>query len=549
MALAIQSITSDPRYVQLLEDYSADWGLAMEVFFGKSPSFQQDEILDSVYKENSQTSIASGTGTGKSDLASIMIILFMIFHPDARVTIVAAKISVVKAAIWGYMFNNFAVLEKRFPWIAHYFTLTETEFYERSKKLTWVVKCKGYRINNEQSLAGEHADHMLQILDEASIVSDSAWSTMLATQTGLDNRFLAMSQPTRNGGYYYETHHSKTIENGGMWNAIRLSSDESEWVKPAFIVNALNEFGGYDSPEFQIKVLGKFTEQQSEFLLTRGECQKAIGATVKLDAEWGWVATCDVGVRRDRSIINICKVSGAIGNKRVVEDYKIIEVAADFGVNNFARKIVNECCNGLYPNITIAIDADGVGVSVWEKVIEMVADGEHDDVTVQAVHWGKPPFTKRQKARFKNLRAMAHVYASEALRDGRMSLDSHLKTIDQFSKLPYSMNAGGQYVMMRKEDMKRKHQIPSPDRSDTYCFTQIINYREAGIEEFQDDIDTNDMNDWLALDVHNNENEGLDSENWELIGEGQDNAERYRDWDRTGAPEAEVLEVFDMEMK
>ena len=45
------------------------------------------------------------------------------------------------------------------------------------------------------------------------------------------------------------------------------------------------------------------------------------------------------------------------------------------------------------------------------------------------------------------------------------------------------------WVMMKKEIMRSKLQIPSPDRSDTYMFTQIIDYIphneviESGMDE------------------------------------------------------------------
>lgn len=530
MAKKIRSITTDPRYPKLIEDYSSDWSFAMEVFFGIYPSDQQEEIIEKSNVPNARVSIRSGHGTGKSVNAAVMILLFMIFYPNCRVVVIAAKISVVRDAIWSNMFNLFDKLKKRFPWVAKYYELTDTSFFERSRKLLWRVDCKGYRINNEQTLAGEHRDFMLTIMEEASVITDAAVKTVLGAQTSKDNRVVMMSQPTHSGGFFYETHHGLKKENGGSWDSIVLRSDESEWVEPNFIENALKDYGGYDSPEFKIKVLGEFPDKMAEFLLGREETQKAVGRYIELpEDDWGWVAACDVGVTRDRSVINISKVSGPIGSKRKAKNHQLLQMPPDVTPIIFARKIVAMCCNGAFPNITIAIDADGIGYSVWELVCEIVEEEGYDDVTVIAIRWGKPPFSNQQRKRFKNLRAMAHYFAAEAIRDGRMSLDKDPTTVDQFSKLPCSLNGDGQWVMMPKIEMKRKYQLKSPDRSDTYCFLMMVPYKEATIDSsFFSDVE-DDFTAWLSVDVPELENDVIgDDENWEQ--HDKEEGDNYDDW-------------------
>ncbi|QUM78768.1 terminase (plasmid) [Moritella sp. 24] len=527
----LSSLNSDYRYLGLLEHYSHDWELAMYVFFGKYPDHQQRLMLKSIFQENARTSVASGHGTGKSDLISMIIIMFMIFNPKCRVVVVAAKLQVVKDSVWSNLNANFEALEKRMPWVAHYFKITDVNFYEKSQKNVWRASAKGYRINNEQTLAGEHRDVMLTVMEEASVITDAAFQTILGAQTSRDNRVVALSQPTHSGGFFYETQHSRSKLEGGMWDAMTLRSDESEWVQPNFILNCLSDYGGYDSPEFQIKVLGRFPAKQSLFLLGRTEVLGAVGCDVELGDDWGWVATIDVGITRDKSVINISKVSGDIGPDRVVKNVMLMEMAADYGTQAFARRVIAECCSGRFPNITIAIDADGPGHPIWEHIVELVEDGGYDDVTVLAIRWGKPPFTKKQKDRFKNLRAMAHVFAADAIRAKRMSIDSQTKTVEQFCKLPGGLNGSGQWIMMSKQDMKLKMQIASPDRSDTYCFTQIINYKAASIEtSFFSSDDADDYNEWLGLDADEKEYEPADGD-WDKINHSDDDDHDESYWD------------------
>jgi len=88
-------------------------------------------------------------------------------------------------------------------------------------------------------------------------------------------------------------------------------------------------------------------------------------------------------------------------------------------------------------------------------------------------------FAQKDKDRFVNQRAYANIMARDAIKSGRMRIDAGPKTAEQASKIPYMMNEEGRLVMMRKEHMRQKLNIKSPDRWDTYCFTFIVDYVPA----------------------------------------------------------------------
>lgn len=529
-ALRFPSLNSDPRYIKLCIEYADDWGEAMAYFFGKYPDYQQMEVIDELSKKSARVSVKSGHGTGKSDLMSMTIIMFMIFHPQSIVTVVAAKIQVVKEAIWKNLEHNFKQLKKRVPWVAKYFELTDSRFYEKSSKAGWSCVCKGYQNGNEQSLAGTHENFSLTIVDEASILTDAAFGVLLGALTEYDNRIIATSQPTRSAGFFYDTHNRLSHLRGGRWRSITLRSDMSKFVEPDFIRDCLMDFGGYDSPDFQIKVLGEFPKKLKEFLLSRTETELAVHRRVDLDEDWGWVACIDVGISRDRSVINIMKVSGKIGTTRKVQTYKVLEMEADYGAPAFARRILAECCTGLYPNITLAIDCDGVGMVVTQFLRESLKE-QNINARIQEIRWGKRPFTTQLKSRFLNLRAMATVYLGDSIKSGRMSIDSDDKTLDQVSRLPVSLNGSGQWVVMKKEDMKKRLNLASPDRADTLAFSQLVNYMPAGSED--DELlnaELDEMGNWLAADGIEDEDEdslhsGFDIIDYEDL-QGDDDLER-----------------------
>lgn len=478
-----RSVVDDPRWQELVLLYRYDWISAAEVMFGKVPTWQQEMIIEAVQEVGSKTSVSSGHGTGKSDMTSIMILCYMIFFPGARIILVANKLQQVKTGIFKYLKENWKTCVKRFPWLKKYFTVTDMQFFATESKGAWEVVPKGFRLGNEEALAGEHATHMLYIIDEASGVSDKAFGIMKGALTQEDNRLLLISQPTRTSGEFYDSHHrlAITLDNpDGIYRAIKLNSEESPLVTLKFIREKLVDYGGRESPEYLIKVRGEFPSSLSGFLLGRDEVERAQRRKVYLAKGWGWVACCDVGNGRDKSVLSIFRISGYDRYRRVVP-HKVMEMESTVTPSRFADYIYSECDPVIYPNITIVIDGDGVGATTAD-VLE-----EKHGVIAQRIRWGFPLHNKELKKRFINQRAYANVYAANAVRQGRMLIDKAGKTADEASKIPVFLNEAGQWVCMPKEQMRTKLNLHSPDHWDTYCFTQLANYIPANEVLSRDD--------------------------------------------------------------
>lgn len=471
----IRSVVTDPRWEELVVKYRYDWVTAIEVLFDRQLTWQQVEIVRAVQDTGSWTSVTSGHGTGKSDVTGAMIICYMLFFPNARVIIVANKIKQVMTGIFKYIKTHWKAALKNFSWLAEYFVQTDTSFFEITSKGVWEVIPKGFRLGNEEALAGEHAEHLWYIVDEASGVSDKAFGIMEGALTQDDNRLLLISQPTRPSGRFYDSHHSlaKGPHNPrGLFKSIMLNSEESPLVTLKSIRQFMAKYGGRANPEYQIKVLGRFPKSTSDYLLGRDECELAQRRAVLLPKGWGWVACCDVGNGRDKSILSIFRISGYGMTRRVVP-YRVVEMDASITPMRFADIIYAECNPDVFPNINVVIDGDGVGGPTCDKLYENYG------VVAQRIRWGKPMHSRQDRSRFLNQRAYANIMAQYAIRNGRMRLDRDNATTEQASKIPVFLNEVGQWVIMKKELMRQKLNIKSPDRWDTYCFAMLADYVPA----------------------------------------------------------------------
>ncbi|MBU2968743.1 terminase [Pseudoalteromonas sp. C2R02] len=471
-----KSLTTDKRYKKLVKQYRFDWvALWLYLTPESPPSMQQVILLNSVCQLDSKVSVASGHGTGKSYGSAEIIIIFMLMFPESQVFLVANSVAQVKAAVWKNLKSIHSTVVKRHPWLAKHLMLTESEFYVRGFKGRWNCRIKSCRIGQEENLAGEHNEHFLYIIDEASGVSDKAHESMSGACTQSDNRMLLLSQPTRLTGKFYDTHHSlaKKSENDDTgWTALVFNSVYSDFVTEKFLRQKLREYGGVDSLEFRVRVLGLFPDKMSGYLLTLAECERATRVRPTLASDWGYAALFDVGNGRDSSVLLIVKVSGYGVERRVVPVF-IKEYPTDIRPLEFASHIFAECNEDKYPNISIAGDGDGIGAATIEKLEEL-------GLSVQAIHWGLPCHSSKDKKRFNNRRTYAHWMTLYAIQQGRMRLDKNTKTSEQGSKLPFSMNDKGVIAMMGKQDMK-KQGIDSPDRFDTYNFTQLVDYMPANV--------------------------------------------------------------------
>jgi hypothetical protein len=398
--------------------------------------------------------------------------------------------------IWKYLKINFKALCSNLPWIERYFDLNEREFYATGYKGIWSCIAKTARQGNEEALAGEHCHTYLVVVDEASGLSDKALNVLSSALTEANNNMCLLSQPTRTAGFFYDTHHrlAKTSNNpNGIWTAITLNSEESPLVTPGFIGEKLISYGGEDSPEYQIKVLGQFPDNMDGYLLSRTDCERASRSTPSLiDGQWGWVAACDVGNGRDKSVINICKVSVNSANTRLVVSHSITEMRSDIDPIDFAYEIKRHIEPYESQNISVLIDGDGVGFSTVKIALEL-------GLNVQEVRWGKPVFSNEEKSRFINQRAYSHIMMRDAIKTGRMQIDRSELTKSQLSRLPVHLNELGQWVVCAKKEMREKHNIKSPDRSDTYCFMFLANPESVLLKVTEAELEREEVvNQWTS---------------------------------------------------
>lgn len=488
-ARVTRTLLDDPRYPDFVKRYAFDLPrFAIEVC-RIIPTHQQWEMFESVQDPGSRTSIASGHGTGKTAGYGVIGFWHLLCYHLSNTILSAPKLTTVSDGVWKE-FSDLVGKIKSGPhaWITEFFEVQAERVFVKGFKLSWWIVAKTAPRGSPENLAGAHRDWLLFLVDEASGVPDANFGVITGALTDKRNRMCIASQPTRASGFFYDTHHTLSIGEGGAWNNLVFSSEDSPIVSVEFCMEKKKQ---YTPEEYDIKVLGRFSEQSSKYLLGPKAIQACVGLKViRDDEEFGWLLPVDVGGGgyRDKSVVLALKVTGEgeFGDMaRRVQLVRVPVCSNSQDVSDLPGVIINEA--GQRNNSMALVDAGGIGLGVVKQLEK--ADFHH----FIKVNWGSPNFRKEYKDRYVNQRAQAICGLSRAVQEGRFGIDEDIdpaivkQIVREGSRIPYHWDERARRYIAKKEDMK-KDGIPSPDIWDScsFSFLESAHYNLSGEEAAND---------------------------------------------------------------
>lgn len=482
MSDKLPSLIKDPRYVGFVKRYSANLALFAKEVCGLNLTYQQVELMESVNPFGSRTSVASGHGTGKTASYGIIALWHLVCFHGSITAIIAPNIMQVRKQVFKEISLSLNRMKAgHFDWVADEVELFSDSVNIKGAKQYWHVLAKTAPKNEPENLAGLHGDFLLIIVDEASGVEDSHFGVLTGALTDKRNRMVLASQPTRNVGFFYDTHHKLSKDFGGSWNALTLSSELSPIVSIEFLKEKKRQ---YSKEQYAIKVRGEFPNKSDGFLLGRSEVDACFGYNpIEESEDWGYVIPIDVGGGdfRDDSVMTVAKVIGfgmfGTDARRVyIEDIPVVDNSANTVA--FARKTAN--LTATYSNPLLAVDKGGIGSAYIHQLEDLGVSN------VYKVVWGNPCFKKEYKDSFVNLRTQAIVGLARAIQEKRFGISKKVadrygaRIINELTRIPYDYDSKARYQVMSKPEMREKG-IPSPDIADTFafCFLENVHYISA----------------------------------------------------------------------
>jgi len=410
------------------------------------------------------------SNTGKTTSIANVVLWHLLCYPQSVTMLTANDMDQLKVTLWKEI--GIAIERiRRGPhgWIAaHVEILANATARIRGFEDTWFVESKTANEKTANKMAGRHGEWLLIIGDEASTLPDTVLSTLRGALTEQHNRMLLTSQPTRNAGFFWRTHHELAIANGGEWNNLTFSSLESPLVSD----DALKElWDAYDDDERRVRLMGLFPADSSKHMMSLKVAMGMYkrGRIIRDDEPYGWVVSSDVASGeglRDKSAIVVARVIG-YGDRGVdarrVEIFEIPLFTNGVRANRLSGSIIE--AGDAMDNVTYAIDSGGLGINVCQDV-------EDSGRPLHRINWGNPCFQNRNKDRYMNLRAQAMHQAARAAKEGRLSIltsEHRNAMLDQSSRIPKTFTDKGRIRVPPKHSTEWDG-MGSPDLWDAVCF-------------------------------------------------------------------------------
>lgn len=396
---------------------------------------KQREIIRAVFNER-RVAVKSGHGVGKTMLAALAAVGFIITHRPSFVITTSASWPNLAMVLW--------------PQLRYVIRRTVKNLHNqgivlpgRLMQLEWELddrwKVFGISAKEPEGFGGHHNDHVMVIVDEASALSEEVDKALSGLLTGKHDRRLEIGNPLRRTGPFYQ--HFKDPD----WRTFTIDSRESpnvvagrtiipglatrEWV------DQMTRDWGEGSSVFQSRVAGEFPDETDEILIA-SKWLDALPEKLKSSGEPRILGADIARTGADRTVCWIRKGGQVVAVKwwqgldLMATSGRILAIAKEFRVD------------------IIFVDSIGLGAGVVDRLHEV---GEKTVVGVNVSEAAK------DTRAFANKRAELHWKLRTAIQSGALGMTKEeRRLLGEGTDIRYMFNSRGQIQIEPKDDVKAR---------------------------------------------------------------------------------------------
>lgn len=464
-------------------------GFFREVLLVELLSDDQERVIRAAKKRRWRGSVTSGHKTGKDYLAAGLALWFFCSFPGARVRVTAVKLEQVRDIFWRELVEHWRRSQQGpFPIDGKPATLPQNGLRSGLREVI------GFTAEQAEGAAGISGAHVFYIFDEASGIEDKIFEVTTGNLAGGDARVLMLSQPTRNRGHFYASHHDRAA----LWERFTLSSEntpnarEGREVIPGmasreWLAEQAIDWNAPDGPIWKIRVKGEFATG-GDLLVMHPEL------VIAAEARWA-----SMPMPRERLHVGF-DVAGQGLDENVAaprRGAKILELVAwnsdgrldaeETAKANAARlvQVVRQHRTDRDPKALVKVDASGsIGVQVFSALRS--SQYEHE-IDVVGVHFGTPSTMVREYALVRD--EMWFGFSAWLAEGGAVPPDR---------KLPSELTAPSwsyderQRRHVEKKELLRRRLNRSTDRADA-CILSVYEPRNMRVLDDDDDDQAGDV--------------------------------------------------------
>lgn len=436
-------------------------------------------------KGKRRVTVASGHGVGKSSSCAIIVLWFLFGRINSQIACTAPTATQMHDVLW----KEISIWISRMPDVIRDL-YDHTSDYVRIKEQpkAWFARAKTSSKENSEALAGVHsATGVMLLSDEASGIEEQIFVTMDATLTEEKYLVILIGNPTRNNGYFYDSHN----RNRELWITLHFSGMESPLVTKKYEEEQALLHGGRETEQYGIRVLGKFpsedTMSKDGYIRLFGDRDlNTIPKTQEL--RFGKNSILGVDPSGDGEDATVMFIRDDIKGKVLFKE-------SISNVKSIAEKIITFIDFYELNPRNVVVDAFGIGANIAHEV----AKATRGRCIISPVNVGEPCDFENDRDNYINKRALYfHKEMKNWMRaGGQIVEDATLEK--ELDTIYYRRGTNGRVQIMPKVEMKKRG-YNSPNVADAVMLTFHRNY----IKNRNDDMMPED--EWMdrATSLHTN---------------------------------------------
>ena len=417
---------------------------------GAKPLPWQIKFLEAIASGERRISVRAGHGVGKSTVCSWALIWHMVTRYPQKSVVTAPTASQLFDALFSELK---AWINKLPPALQELFEVFSDRINMKASPESSFISARTSSADRPEALAGVHSEHVLIVVDEASAIPESVFEAAAGSMSGHSATTILISNPTRNSGLFYQTHHTLASD----WFRIHVSCVDNPLVSSDF-VSQIKATYGEESNAFRIRVLGEFAAADDDTLIPASLVDSARVRDVPTSNSDDLVYGLDVArFGTDRTAL--CKRRGNV----------VLEIRSWGGLDlmQTVGQVVNEAKND-NPS-EICVDTIGLGSGVADRLREMGYNVR--DVNVSESSAMNPNANK--------LRDELWMSVKDWLETKTVKLPKDDTLRHELVAPRYTFTSSGKIVVESKDSL-RKRGMRSPDLADSLCLTFAGNAAMVG---------------------------------------------------------------------
>ena len=437
--------TSNP-FFQLMRRYQSDpVAFATEVI-GITPDQWQAELLMYVADpEQRRITVRSGHGGGQSTAVAMAAVWHVLMRVPSKTVVTAPTSAQLFDACFAEMKN---VAKRLRPPFDKLLEIKSDRIELKKSPESTFISVRTSRAEQPEALAGVHSSDVLLIADEASGVPNGVFEAASGSMSGHNATTVLTGNPTRNTGFFYDTHNRLRDD----WHTMHVSCVSSPRVSDDYIDDMRRRYGE-DSPAYHVRVLGNFPPSEEDTVIPVALIEHAMASDIKVHEDAAYVWGLDVARQGNDSSV-LCKRQGPVSHPLTV--WRNLDLMQLSG----AVKAEYDILPPSKRPTEIIVDSNGFGAGVLDRLREVGLPARGLNVSERAM----------SKDTYLNLRAEIWFKCKAWLEgmDVRLPRDDALYA--ELAAPRYHFTSAGKIQVESKEAMKKRG-VVSPDRADAVCLS------------------------------------------------------------------------------